>query len=360
MMNPNISILIVDDDMNKIQNIIATIKDKIKDVPLKIDQAINVTESKEYLNKNKYHLLISDLQMPLYENGELLQNGGEILIKEIYKKRNKLNVPLYIIGLTQHKEFISNFNNLWKVLFYSMSEEGWKIYLRDLIFHIELIKSNLVQHLIETIYVEGINDFKLLQKTTELYFPNQLTKFKIDYLEYGGGINWVERRILIWSKSLNKKDDQTPLKAIGLFDNVPPGLKSINNLEQNIAQESAERKTFSIIATYPKYSSTLKSIKSKGIDFYTTMEDLIGIDVWKSAKENNWLELRKKENYVGIENIDKTMLASKGLTEEEILQTLYKVSDKYKNNFTNLALKNKNDLINISYLLKDCIEKLKI
>lgn len=359
-MNPNISILIADDDMNKIQIIIDTIKDKIKDVPLKIDQVISISEAKESLKKEKYHLLISDLQMPLHESGDLLPNGGEILIKEIYKKSNKLNVPLYIIGLTQHKEFISNFNNLWKVLYFSMSEEQWKIYLRDLIFHIELIKSNLAQFVAETVYVEGINDFKILQKTTELYFPDFLTKFKIDYVEYGGGTMWVERKIVIWSKSLNKKDDKSPLKAIALFDNDPPGLMAIANLEKTIITHSAERKTFSIIATYHKFSPILKSIKSKGVHFYTTMEDLIGIETWKSAKENNWLELRCSKDFTNNEDFDEKTLLSYGLTDDEILQTLYKVKDDYKNNFTNLALNDKNNLINISYLLSECITKLKL
>lgn len=359
-MNPNISILIADDDINKIQNIISTIKAQIKNVPLKIDQVINISEAKEYLSKDKYHLLISDLQMPLHEGGELLSKGGEILVKEIYKKRNKLNVPLYIIGLTQHEAFISNFNNLWKVLFYSMSEESWKEYLRDLIFHIELIKSNLSQYIIETIYVEGINDYKLLQRATEFYFQDQLTKFKIDYVEFGGGTHWVERKIIIWSKSLNKKDDSSPLKAVGLFDNDPPGLKSIQNLQNSIIQDSAESKTFSIIATYPKYSPILKSIKSKGIEFYTTMEDLIDIEVWKSAKKNNWLESRKNDDYIEIKKIDEEFLISNGLTEDEILQTLYKVKDEHKNDFTNLAIKDISNLINVSYILKDCIKKLKI
>ncbi len=359
-MNPNISILIVDDDMNKIQNIISTIKTKIKDEPLKIDQAISVSEAKEYLLKNKYHLLISDLQMPLHTDGELLPNGGEALIKEIYKKRNKLNVPLYIIGLTQHHEITTNFNNLWKVLFYNMASEDWKTYLRDLIFHIELIKENLNQFLIETIFVEGKNDFKLLQKTTELYFEEFVSNFKIDYVDYGGGTDWVERKIIIWCKSLNKKVDQTPLKAIGLLDNDLPGLRVISNLKQNISEESAERKTFSILKTCQKYSPILKSIKNKGIEFHTTMEDLIGIEIWKMAKNNNWLEHRKDENYVGIDGVCHELLISKGLTEDEILQTLYKVKDEFKDKFTNLALTNSVSLINISYLLKECINKLKI
>src|SRR5690606_15034721 len=98
----------------------------------------------------------------------------------------------------------------------------------------------------------------------------------------------------------------------------------------------------------------------KGIEFYTTMEDLIDIEVWKSAKENKWLEPRKKNSYIEIEDFDEKFLILKGLTEDEILQTLNRVKDEYKDNFTNLALKSKENLINISYLLKDCITKLKI
>lgn len=359
-MNPNISILIVDDDMNKIQNIISTIKEKIKDEPLKIDQAISISEAKDYLLKNKYHLLISDLQMPLHFGEELLPKGGEILLKEIYKSRNKLNVPLYIIGLTQHVEFTANFNNLWKVLHFNMGAEDWKVYLRDLIFHITLIKDNLHQYIIETIFVEGVNDFKLLQKATEIYFENYVSMFKIEYVDFGGGTNWVARKIKLWAYSLNKKDNNQPLKAVGLLDNDLPGLTTINQLEVDINENSAEWKTFSLLKTAFKYSPILKSIKSKDIEFYSTMEDLIGIEIWKKAYEKNWLELRTRESFIGIENVNMDLLKSRELTDDEILQTLYKVKDDYKDKFTNLALANSESLISISYLLKDCIEKLKI
>ncbi|WP_286778617.1 MULTISPECIES: hypothetical protein [Sphingobacterium] len=328
-MNPNISILIVDDDMNKIQNIITTIKAQIKDVPLRINQAISISEAKQYLKKDKYHLLISDLQMPLHEGGELIPKAGEILVREIYKVKNRLNVPLYIIGLTQHRQFISNFNNLWKVLFYNMSEESWKIYLRDLIFHIYLIKSNLSQFIIETIFVEGVNDFKLLQKTTELYYEELLTMFKIEYIDFGGGTSWVERKIQIWSKTLNRKEDGSYLKSIGLFDHDLPGLKSIEIINQSIRVDSAERNTFTILSTSAKYSPLLKSIKSKGINFYTTMEDLIGIDIWQSAKENGWLESRKETDFINNVKVDEEFLLSEGFTEEEILQILFKVKSDF-------------------------------
>lgn len=359
-MNPNISILIVDDDMNKIQNIISTIKEKIKDEPLKIDQAISISEAKDYLLKNKYHLLISDLQMPLHFGEELLPKGGEILLKEIYRSKNKLNVPLYIIGLTQHVEFKANFNNLWKVLHFNMGSEDWKVYLRDFIFHITLIKDNLHQYVIETIFVEGVNDFKLLQKATEIYFQNYVSKFKIEYVDFNGGTNWVARKIKLWAYSLNKKVNNQPLKAIGLLDNDKPGLATIEQIKVDIGENSAELKTFSLLKTAFKYSPILKSIKSKGIEFHSTMEDLIGVEVWNLAKEKDWLELRTRESFIGIENVNMELLKSRELTNDEILQTLYKVKDDYKDKFTNLALANVNSLINISYLLKDCINKLKI
>lgn len=359
-MNPNISILIVDDDMNKIHNIISTIKEKIKNEPLKIDQAICISEAKDYILKNKYHLLISDLQMPLHFGGELLPKGGEILLREIYRPRNKLNVPLYIIGLTQHVEFTANFNSLWKVLHFNMGKEDWKVYLRDLIFHISLIKDNLHQYILETIFVEGVNDYKLLQKATEIYFQDYVSSFKIEYVDFGGGTNWVARKIKLWAYSLNKKDNDQPLKAIGLLDNDIPGLATIEQLKVDIGENSAEWKTFSLLKTAFKYSPILKSIKSKGIEFHSTMEDLIGVEIWNLAKDNGWLELRTQDSFMGIDNVNMELLKSKGLTDDEILQTLYKVKDDFKDKFTNLALENRDSLLNISHLLKDCIERLKI
>lgn len=357
-MNPIISILIVDDDLKKIYNIIETIKGKIN-VPLKIDQALDISEAIEYLKVNKYHLLISDLLMPLHKGDKLIENGGEILIKEIYKVRRKLNVPLYILGLTQHKDYILNFNKIWNVWYYNMSQEEWKIYLRDLIFHIDLIKSNLAQFLIETIFVEGINDEKLLTKATELYFEEKLSLFRI---ESGGGVDWVERKILIWSKSLNKRENGSIIKSVGLFDNDDKGLKSIATLNKNISKTSAESKTFSLIKTSYKYSILLKSIKSKGIEFKTTIEDLICIDVWKVAFDKGWLENRRLSTFINFQgdNINSDYLKSINLTDDEILLCLHKVKNEHKNDFTNIALEKKDNLLYVSFLLLDCYCKLKI
>ncbi|MBL7704328.1 MAG: response regulator [Taibaiella sp.] len=361
-MSPNISVLIVDDDLVKIYNIIDTIKDKVN-VPLKIDQALSISEAIDYLKGNKYHLLISDILMPFHDGGNLIDNGGEILVGEIYKVRKKLNVPLYILGLTQHKNFISNFNQIWKVCYYDMSREEWKIYLRDLIFHINLIKSNLSQYTIETIFVEGINDSKLLNRTLEFYFPDKINKVKIDCVAYGGGVDWVERKILIWSKSLNKKENGIYIKSVGLFDNDIKGQKSIENINRVVSNNSAEDKTFSLLKTSYKYSILLKSLKAKGIRFETTMEDLIGIEVWKKGIINGWLEERKNIAFFSENEkvrLDKDYLKSLNLNEDEILLCLYKVKEEYKSAFTNLALQEKNNLLHISYLLKDCIDKLNI
>ena len=297
--------------------------------------------------------------MPLHKGGKLLENGGEILIKEVYKVRKGLKVPLYILGLTQHENYIANFTKLWNVLCYDMSKEEWKIYLRDLIFYIDLIKSNLAQFLIETIYVEGITDEKLLKKTTELYFEDKRTLFKI---ESGGGVDWVERKILIWSKSLNKKDNDTALKAVGLFDNDSPGLKAIDNLDKAISKTSAEARTFSHLKTSYKYSILLKSIKSKGIEFKTTIEDLVCIYVWKEALKNGWLEERKQSAFIGFKgnNINYDFLKTLHLTDDETLICLYKVKDENKGDFTNLSLERKESLLHLSFLLSDCFLKLKI
>lgn len=360
-MSPNISIIIVDDDLNKIYNIIKTIKE-VTETPISYHQAESISEANDYLKENKYHLLISDILMPLHKQGDLLNNGGEILVKELYKVRKGFKMPLYIVGLTQFKEYIGNFNKLWKVLIYDPANEEWKIYLRDLIAHIIQIKDYLATNLLETIFVEGISDKIVLEKALKLYFPDIETKLLIDSIKYGGGASWVERKTLIWAKSLNKSEDGKYIKAIGLFDNDTSGLKSLNNVLELIDEKSAEYNTFSLVKTEKKFSVFLKEISKKGLEIFTTIEDLVDVDVWRDANEKGWLEKRPTSSFINIDevNITEEYFKTLGLNEDQVFKVLHCVKDENKIGFANLAGESKANLLEVSYLLEHCLEKLKI
>src|SRR5690606_35904440 len=210
--------LIVDDDLNKISIIIQTIQEVVNDT-LSISQASSVQEAIENLQKNEYHLMITDLQMPLKHDDLPTDDAGKSLIRNMYKKRNKANVPMYIVGLTQFEHLQEDFKGVWKVWHYDSSKEDWKIYLRDLIHHISLVKSRINSERIETIFVEGPTDKKFIKTTIEYFFKEYSDKIFIDTINYGGGASWVERQIIIWAKTLARHSKQDRyLKALGIFD----------------------------------------------------------------------------------------------------------------------------------------------
>ncbi|MFY7732126.1 MAG: hypothetical protein ACOVSR_01500 [Bacteroidia bacterium] len=366
----HISILIVDDDLNKISSIIKTIKEVFSET-LSISQAVCVQEAIENLQTKEFHLLITDLQMPLrYDDNKADDNGGKSLIKALYKKRNNINVPMYIVGLTQFEELKNTFEGVWKIWHYDSSSESWKINLRDLIHHISLVKSRVKADKMETIFVEGPTDKKIIERGILLFFEDNLDKVYIDTINYGGGASWVERQLFIWAKSLTKKSTSDYyLKAVGVFDDDEAGKTGIKNIKKQIDTNSAEYKTFSIIKSSSKYSVFLKSIKSKGITFPTTIEDLISIECWKSAKEKGWLEKRDlskitiDNSILTLKHEDLTIenLKENNFSDDEILQIISRIKDDNKKQFSYMVCEqNKEMFMSIYYLLKDILEKLKI
>jgi CheY-like chemotaxis protein len=365
----NISILIADDDLNKISVIIKTIKEKFSGA-LMINQASCVQEAIEYLQKKEYHLLITDLQMPLRNGDAPDDSGGKTLLKNIYRARTNVNVPMYIIGLTQFDELKTNFKGAWQVWSYDSSIENWKIDLRDLIHHISLVKSKILVHKIETLFVEGATDRKIIECTIKNYYADYEDKIYIESISYGGGAAWITRKLHIWAKSLTlKNNSDIYLKAIGIFDDDDAGRVAIGKIRRDIPCGTADSKTFHIKKNCYKYSPLLKSIKSKGIIIPTTLEELISIDCWNQANEKGWLikrDLSKIEIETSKINVSKVDLNDKilnelGFTIDERLIILNKLEDKFKSSFCNLACTEKPDvLINISYQLKDIFETLKI
>ena len=364
----HIEALIVDDDIVKISIIIKTIQEVISDT-LSISQASSVQEAMENLQKKEFHLLITDLQMPLKHDSVPTDDGGKSLIRNMYRTRNKANVPMYIVGLTQFEHLKEDFNGVWKVWHYDSSKEEWKKYLRDLIHHISLVKSRINSERIETIFVEGPTDKKLIETTINHFFKGHADKILINTIKFGGGVSWVERQIIIWAKTLAKhsKEDRY-LKALGIFDNDTAGLEAIKRVRDLIDDNSAEAKTFSILRNCYKYSPILKSIKAKGICFQTTIEDLIDIKLWHEADKNGWLTNRDKK-WIEVNKdildpkqvkLEEENLISLGFTKDEVLIITKKVNDNYKNVFCNQACKFPDSLISIKYQFEEALEKLKI
>lgn len=364
----HINILIVDDDLEKITVIIATLRKVVQDT-LSISQANCVQDALEYLKEKEFHLLITDFNMPLRFDTPPDRSGGLNLIRAIYKTRNNLNVPLYIVCLTQFKDLKGNYDGVWKVWFYDNTDDSWQNKLREIVFHISLIKTRIISDKIETLFVEGYTDKRIIETTIKYYFPSILNKVKIEAINYGGGASWVERQIVIWGKTLTKNSaGNNYLKAVALFDDDDAGYNAIENVNRLIDINSAERKTFSILTSCYKYSILLKSIKSKGISLQTTIEDLFPIECYKIAKTKGWLSNRNT-NTITIDfnklKIEKSCLNYKtlnehGFTDDEIIIILSKIDNDCKNKFCELVTNDFNNLLFVSYLVKNIIIKLKL
>jgi CheY-like chemotaxis protein len=364
----HIGILIVDDDIIKISMIIKTIQEVVNDT-LAISQASSVQEAIENLQSKQFHLLITDLQMPLKHDSPTDDDGGKALIRNMYRKKSKANIPMYIVGLTQFEHLQADFKGVWKVWHYDSSKEDWKVNLRDLIHHINMVKSRINSERKETIFVEGPTDKKLILATIEHFFKEYSEKVFIETINYGGGAHWVERQIIIWAKTLARhSSEERYLKAVGIFDNDLAGMESIEKLNELIENNSAESQTFSILRNCYKYSTILKSIKKKGIVFQTTLEDLIDIQQWHKAKNSGWLTKRDQKfieinsdilDLPNVELNDANLLAN-GFTNDEVLIITHKVEDDFKKDFINLICETPDSLIAIKYQFEEILEKLKI
>lgn len=364
----HISVLIVDDDLNKISSIITAIKKGLTE-PISLSQASCVQEAIENLQNKEFHLLITDLNMPLKYDSPENDSAGLSLIKNLYKKKTKANVPMYIIGLTQYEELIIDLQGVWKVLHYDPSSENWKNSLRDLIFHIKLVKSRINVKKIETVFVEGVTDKTIINSGLLKFYPEQAKHIYIDTIKQGAGASWVERQLFIWAKSLVLNEGEgNYIKAIGLFDNDKAGLNAIDKLNSTIIPNSAESKTFTIKKCGYKYSPILKSINSKGISFPTVIEDLLSEEFWNYSKDNNWL-VRRNLNYLvlekrlnlKLEEINEDKLIEIGLSKLETMIVLYKINDNYKMKFANhVTSSEKANLMPIKYLIKDFLTTFKI
>ena len=240
----NISILIADDDINKISVIIKTMKE-VFGKTLLINQASCVQEAIEYLQEKEYHLLITDLQMPLRYGGVPDDSGGKTLLQKIYRKRTNVNVPMYIIGLTQFDDLKVDFRGAWQVWSYDSSIEDWKIDLRDLIHHISLVKSKILVEKIETLFVEGVTDSKIIEHTIKKYYEEYEDNIYIESVNYSGGASWVARKLHIWAKSLTiNHSSNSYLKAVGIFDDDTAGREAIKKIRLEIPLDTADSRTF--------------------------------------------------------------------------------------------------------------------
>lgn len=138
-----ISILIVDDNQNKIKSL-RSIIEKIPEVKC-LETTTNIIHAKKLLSKNHYDLLILDLGIPIRDGDDALPENGINFLEDI-NKTQRLIKPFHIIGFSEFDEYITKFHqifeqDLWALIKYEANSMTWE---KQILKKIEyLIKSKI-------------------------------------------------------------------------------------------------------------------------------------------------------------------------------------------------------------------------
>ena len=108
-------ILIIEDDTNKLRNVLSKLNN-ISDLDVdSIEHSIDALDAKRKLRTQCYDLMIVDIAIPQTKSSQVDLEGGIDLVDEILQRKEIYKTPTHIIGLTSkdevfHKAF-EKFNN---------------------------------------------------------------------------------------------------------------------------------------------------------------------------------------------------------------------------------------------------------
>jgi len=133
-------ILVVDDDRNKVQSLAEVIYSVEPFGPDNVDVVSDVVSAKERLGRNKYALVVLDINLPLRADRPT-EVGGGLGVIAFLKGNNRAIQPDFILGMTAfddgasvaEKEFSSP---LWKLVRFSFGDSSWKTPLREALLYL--------------------------------------------------------------------------------------------------------------------------------------------------------------------------------------------------------------------------------
>ena len=135
-----VSILIVDDDEQKLSEIVAGLEAQVVAIDPEIVTAKNAVEAKRLLRSTQFDLVILDVALPARKDAEIDPSGGIKLLREVLT-RNLYHPPKYVIGLTAlqdvYQTAASEFaEDLWSLIFYDSASDEWLGRIERKILHI--------------------------------------------------------------------------------------------------------------------------------------------------------------------------------------------------------------------------------
>lgn len=99
-----IRVLIIDDSEKKIELISKILEEGCNLSPENIAVAKSVSEGRSKVTREYYDLILLDLVLPLFNDGDPDENGGLCFIREIISAGDRIKMPTQIIGLTEKED----------------------------------------------------------------------------------------------------------------------------------------------------------------------------------------------------------------------------------------------------------------
>lgn len=142
-----ISILIVDDDSEKIKNVCEIINE-FPDHLVAVDYELEVKKALHRLQEKQYDLLILDIKLPKQIGSTTIDDGGVYLLQNI-NDTNCVKKPLHIIGFTSYDDSMGNHTkmfiaNTWALIKYNKQSNEWKDQIRNKLRYILLWKEQFI------------------------------------------------------------------------------------------------------------------------------------------------------------------------------------------------------------------------
>jgi nucleoside phosphorylase len=138
-----IRIFVVEDDANKLRNVVTCLKSALTGVPHIIEDARDAIGAKSKLKINQYDLMILDISLPDRAENTPTPLGGIALLEEIIAREGVFRLPQHIIGLTAYSDVreqaaLKFEEELWQVIQYEPESENWMDQIRRRVRHIIL------------------------------------------------------------------------------------------------------------------------------------------------------------------------------------------------------------------------------
>ena len=285
-------ILIVDDSIDKITELSKLILAVFEEAYIETSE--NITNTMLTLNQDeRFNLIIIDLLLPLRTHEMPKKDGGKQLLNDIYRKKDSIKIPDYIVGITQSEETNLEFSNIWSVLRFSHTSGEWRLAFSQLLNHIKYTQNFAHQtnsDNLPTIFVEGLTDKFYLEKALEIFFSEHITKLKI-ISQKNAGANWVATQIPLWAMRLQTNDKGDYIKALGLLDSDEAGNTAKLNIDKRNLTEN-EKKCCGIYQLRPNHNPELIIFFQNKCKIEIEIESLFSTAIMKFADEKGWMEYR--------------------------------------------------------------------